>query len=321
MILARHAEALFWAGRQVERTEQAARLLDVCGRNAMHIDAGSSRRYWSCVIDVLGLAPLVRDLPGGDGGNGVDHLLFVDRSNPGSVLSALHDLRENIRTVRDRVPVELWEETNRLHVQLSGEGVLDALSDEPAALHSAVRRGCQAITGVVAEAMQRDAGYTFFVVGRMVDRSVFTCRVLRLALLGAPDLFDASAVLRSVSSLQAYRRAEGYDDSPERLVHFLLTAADVPRTVLSCLRQAGSRLATLEIESTGVAPARRVCGRLVAELEFGDVEADVATDPIECLTAIEADVVDLGSLLSTHAFSPAQASPLSMHAIRPGDDR
>ena len=36
MILARHAEALYWAGRQLERAETTTRALDVVGRNSMH---------------------------------------------------------------------------------------------------------------------------------------------------------------------------------------------------------------------------------------------------------------------------------------------
>ena len=55
MILARHAEALYWAGRKVERAEETTRILDVCGRNAMHIDPAATDDYWVAVVDIVGL--------------------------------------------------------------------------------------------------------------------------------------------------------------------------------------------------------------------------------------------------------------------------
>ena len=39
MILARHAEAVFWAGRHLERTEHTTRMLDIVTRDAMHFPA------------------------------------------------------------------------------------------------------------------------------------------------------------------------------------------------------------------------------------------------------------------------------------------
>ena len=37
-----------------------------------------------------------------------------------------------------------------------------------------VRRACRAISGVLNEGMRRDEGYEFMVVGRMLERSLFT---------------------------------------------------------------------------------------------------------------------------------------------------
>ena len=117
-------------------------------------------------------------------------------------------LRENVRTVRDRVPVELWEETNRLHLALVE--LVGRLPDEPFETYSMVRRRCHAIGGVLAETMPRDAGFTFMVIGRMIERAITTCRTVRHLVLAADHALDEGSVLRTVSSLQAYRRRPGH---------------------------------------------------------------------------------------------------------------
>ncbi|MGI9622526.1 MAG: alpha-E domain-containing protein, partial [Acidimicrobiales bacterium] len=239
MILARHAEALFWAGRQLERAESTTRALDVVGRNAMHHRHPRARSEWRSLLDVFGLAamfdalPHVRDVDQ----DTVAEFLFASPDNPGSVVASVAQLRENLRTVRDRVPVELWEEANRLHLQLHAQDALDPLQAAPFELFSSVRRGCQAMAGVAAEAMARDEGYSFVDMGRMLERSIITCRIIRFGLLGDSPDFDASTVLRLASSLQAYRRFAGYHDDPETLASFLLATEDLPRSVLACQRR------------------------------------------------------------------------------------
>ena len=321
MILARHAEALFWAGRQLERAEHVTRAVDVTSRNAMHHPQNRALAEWLLLLDALGLSKQFKDAGAPMQSRGVIEFLFAAPENPGSVVSAVHQLRENFRTVRDRVPVELWEEANRLHLSLSGVHAMAPLHVEPFELFSSVRRGCQAMTGVVAEAMPRDEGYAFFVIGRMVERSIMTCRMVRFGVLDEHHVFDASTLLRMVSSLQAYRRSEGYDDDPVSLAAFLLTAEAVPRSVLSCLQQADGRLESLLVQAPGIAPARPVAGRVRSMLEFGDVDGELESDPASYLLQIESELVQLGQVIASHAFYPGHAPLLHAQFVLPGSER
>ena len=343
MILARHAEALYWAGRLLERSEHATRALDVVVRNTMHYRMPRALAEWKLLLDVFALAHRYRD-----GGGALDRdldrervadFLFADADNPGSVVSSVRQLRENIRAVRDRVPVELWEEANRLHLDLAATDAVGLLQEGPYQLFSSVRRGCQAISGVVAEAMPRDDGFVFFDSGRMIERSITTCRVVQFGLI-APALdrggavgaggaaaaedaaieeavFDHSVLLRLVTSLQAYRRMVGYDEDPTALAAFLLRAEPVPRSVLSCLRRVGAHLDALQAAAPGLAPARLICGRVRSTLEFGDVERSLAEDPADYLTGIEAGAISLGDSIA-RAFNPVHAPDQHTQFVRPG---
>lgn len=183
MILARHAEALYWAGRQLERSEHATRALDVVVRNTMHYRMPRALAEWKLLLDVFALSYRYRAGGGLLDRERVADFLFADADNPGSVVSSVRQLRENIRAVRDRVPVELWEEANRLHLDLAATDAVGLLQEGPYQLFSSVRRGCQAISGVVAEAMPRDDGFVFFDSGRMIERSITTCRVVQFGLV------------------------------------------------------------------------------------------------------------------------------------------
>ncbi len=317
MILARHAEATFWAGRQLERAEHTARVLDVASRDSMHFPDVESPPEWGLILEALGLD---NDFAAEQGvvadGVTVPRFLFSDRSNAGSVAGSVAQMRENIRTVRDRVPVELWEETNRLHIDLDGAGI--RLGPEPFERYSVVRRRCQAISGVIGEAMSRDEAFTFLVVGRMIERAVLTTRLVRCLVFRNHHALDDAALLRMVSSLQAYRRGPGRGGDDVTLAFFLLTATDVPRTVLSCLRRAEARLNRLRGTAPGLEPALMVCGRVRANLEFGGVDLTLAERPEQLLLEIEAEMFNLARAIADSAFDPAQSPPMHAQFIRPG---
>ena len=319
MILARHAEALFWAGRQLERAEHTARVLDVMARNAMHFLPGRAAVEWRRVLHILGLA-VAFDAAGRrvDARNVTDYV-FADPTNPGAVRASVEQLRENVRTVRDRVPVELWETANLLHIELRGTNVAELLSAEPFELTSRVRHGCQTVTGVVTEAMPRDEGYAFMQVGRMLERSTLLVRLIRHGLLGAGEDAEPAAILRMASSLQAFRRDHGYDDRPPVIAGFLLATESVPRSLLSCLRQTERRLEPLIEMAPGVQPARRIAGRLRSRLEFGDLGDELA-DADAFLLDLEIELTKLAAVIRVHAFDPALTTVTHSQFIRPGTE-
>ena len=313
MILARHAEALFWAGRQLERAEQSTRSLDVIARDSMHFRATPDLAEWRLLLEALGVDQAFVGTGGGPAE--VARFLMVGQANPGSVAATIEQLRENIRTVRDRVPVELWEETNRLHLALAE--LRGQLPDEPFELYSAIRRRCHAIGGVVGEAMPRDEGFAFFVVGRMLERALLTCRAIRCLVLRSGHALDEGTILRTLSSLQAYRRrANGQDRLA--LASFLLQADDVPRTVLSCLRRADGRLQRIAPAAPSMGPVLTLVGRARSRLEYGDTEAELRSDGDRVLLQLEAELTAIARAIADFAFDPAQAPAIQAQFVRPG---
>ena len=55
LMLARHAESLFWAGRQMERAEDTARMLDVTYHGLLEAMPWEAERSWMDLLKVLWL--------------------------------------------------------------------------------------------------------------------------------------------------------------------------------------------------------------------------------------------------------------------------
>ncbi len=318
MILARHAEALFWAGRQLERTEHTTRVFDVASRASMHHRPGQAEHEWLRVLDTLGLGTAFDETAIQPNAATVGEFVFSDPSNSGSVTASAQQLRENIRVVRDRVPVELWEESNRLHMLLQDPNEVAKLATQPFELFSEVRRVCQALTGTIAETMPRDEGYSFLRVGRMIERSSMLSRTIRRAVLADDANDDPAVVLRMTATLQGFRRHHGYNDRSITVAMFLLVAPDSPRSVLSCLRQAERVLAALADDASGLQPARRLVGRLRSDLEFDPLEQQLADDGESRLLQLEVELASLADTIALNAFDPAHSSVLTTQFVRPG---
>ena len=69
-----------------------------------------------------------------------------------------------------------------------------------------VRRACLAISGILNEGMRRDDGHAFVVVGRMLERAIFTANLLEASHTDSRGVMHATRMLRLTSSLQAYHR-------------------------------------------------------------------------------------------------------------------
>ena len=318
MILARHAEAMFWSGRHLERTEHATRVLDIAGRTSMHYRPEQTGDEWMRVLRLLGLATTFEERGAPPSEAEVVRFVFADTSHAGSVTSTAEQLRENVRAVRDRVPVELWEGANRMHIHLGSADELDSLGSEPSELYAEVRRMCQEIAGVIAESMPRDEGHGFLSIGAMLERSTQVCRLIRVAVLDPAGTSDLGVALRMASSLQAYRRTHGYDDDRATVARFLLASNDLPRSVLSCLRRAEQRLDRFERSAPGLVPARRIAGRLRSELEFGAVQDQLPDTTPDRIMDIEVELTRLAETVAVNAFDPAHSSVLTSQFVRPG---
>lgn len=312
-MLARHAENMYWAGRYVERAEDTARMLDA----TLQSSVSTSPQQASVRFRTL-MQTLRHEVPEGPmSGADVLELLVAAPDAPGSILSSIARTRENLRSLREQIPAEFWEQTNRLHLLLQGPRFHDDLLRDPFAALEVIRDGCQRLSGTVTTAMSRDEGYRFLVLGNTIERSLMTCRLVnvRFPQLSESSYDEMALTLRSASALEAYQRAFHASTDPDDVVRFLLVNDRFPRSLLFCLRQAEEQLTAL---GRG-APSRprRLMGQLRSRLEFADM-AELLADLPDSIDDYENGLRHAAGAIGTHFFRNAEELDLRSQMLVPG---
>lgn len=318
MILARHAEALLWTGRYLERAENTSRCLNYAADSITHLRADEARAEGEFLVQTLGLQEELEAVGPLESRPQLVAFLLSDTDNPGSVVSAVTAVRENLRRVRDRIPIELWEEANGLYLRFPFLGHTNAPASGLHEVLLMVRRACQAISGILNEGMRRDEGHALVVVGRMLERSIFTLGLLEASHNDSRGVMDATRMLRLTSSLQAYHRQHGNAPEFDGVVRYLLHAPDLPRSVLSCLGRAEECLTGLGSSAAALDRPRRKAGLLRARLELGEVEEAMASAPVPTLVGFRTDLAELAGDVQAGIVPPLAMATLRSQYVRPG---
>jgi uncharacterized alpha-E superfamily protein len=271
-MLARHAENLFWAGRYIERAEDTSRLLDVTYHGLLEASPVEAARAWSDLLAVLRLHGAFAESGRAIDGVSVSEFLAIDDTNPGSIIAAVGQARENVRAVRELVTTELWEAINRFHLDMRSRNLRSDLEERPFELYALVKRRCQLVAGVATETMPRDDGWRFLQIGWMLERAEMACRLIDVRYSGDHHIgfHHWLGTLKSASASEAYRRTYRGSMDPVDVLDFLLFSRQFPRSVLFCLRRAENDLGRLG-GGDRLSRPERLLGRIRADLEFRDV--------------------------------------------------
>ena len=258
-MLSRVAQNIYWMTRQIERAEDTARLINVNANLLLDLPRNTTFG-WLPLIFIVGAEKLFfeKDLNRLADETNVVKFLISDRDHPGSIISSLAAARENLRTTRDSVPQDAWEQINGLYIYArdhvpSRRGRYEFLRR--------VIRGSQQIGGLLAGAMSRTAAYDFVRLGHYLERADMTTRILdvrsanllsrngqnQAQLQTQPTLERAEqdpfesiqwmSVLKSLSAYQMYRQQVRVRVSGPDVLKFLLQDEYFPRAVVFCLRQ------------------------------------------------------------------------------------
>jgi uncharacterized alpha-E superfamily protein len=265
-VLSRIAESLFWIGRYVERVDGTARIVDVL--RLQHVEDAVS-------TEGVGISAALRVVLGVDVGEDgefadVCRRVAFDSQLPGSIASSWRDARENARRARETISLEHWEAVN-----MSWRGWSELSGREVTARHLAYARERTAlIRGTADSTMSHDQAWQFLVLGRTLERTDMTARLVATAAL--PQLGAAwTTVLQAVGAQQSYLRSNRGVVTPERAATFLVLDRQFPRSVLFAIREAEQMLEHLDPASSRVGipdEARRRLGEVRTGLEYRPVD-------------------------------------------------
>ncbi|NJN46249.1 MAG: alpha-E domain-containing protein [Candidatus Competibacteraceae bacterium] len=265
-MLSRVAQNIYWMARYIERVEDTARLISV--NDILLLDLPHGSLGWEPLVFISGSQDLFLSSKKDSNELNIIQFLVGDRNNSVSILSSLSYARENLRTTRDVVPREAWEQINSLYMYVRDHLVIGMSRRGRHEFLKRIIHGTQQVTGMLAGTMSHTHAYDFVRLGRNLERADMTTRILdvrsanllvdKTSVVQSQDMPGQSqtqeqlleqdpvelnpfeniqwmSVLKSLSAYQMYRqhirlRVRGPD-----VLQFLLQNRHFPRSVLHCL--------------------------------------------------------------------------------------
>ena len=307
-MLSRTADHLFWMSRYTERAENTARMLDVNYQTSLLPQSAAVARVgWQGLLSISELLSTYNAKYGDIVQRDVMEFMVKDEENPSSIISCLRAARENARAVRGSLTTEAWETQNQTWLEARRMLRDGEFERDPAQFFDWVKFRSHLSRGVTLGTMLQDEAFHFLRLGTFLERADNTARLLDVKFHAVQrdfhgvvsgrepeaDFYHWSAILRSVSAFEVYRKVYRDVITPERVADLLILRRDMPRSLHACLREVVDNLALVSNDQSQ--HTERRAGRLLADLQYGRIDEILATGLHAFLTQFLDRVNDLGA--------------------------
>ncbi|MDE2371572.1 MAG: alpha-E domain-containing protein [Burkholderiales bacterium] len=320
-MLSRTADHLFWMARYMERAENTARMLDVNYQTSLlPQSAHMSEQGWRGLLSISELTWAFSKKYQDVDARSVMDFMVRDETNASSIVACLRAARENARAVRGALTTEVWETQNQTWLEFNRLLAGGAFERDPSSFFEWVKFRSHLSRGVTVGTMLQDEALHFLRIGTFLERADNTARLLDVkfqALAGGDyfgpdtkevmevDFYHWSAILRSVSGFEIYRKVYRNVIHPEKVAELLILRPDMPRSLAACMNDVVDNLQRVANEQSD--ETLRRAGRLRADLQYGRIDEILATGLHAYLTEFLDRVNDLGVGISRDFLVPMAA--------------
>ena len=312
-MLSRVANSIYWMCRYIERAENVARFIDV-NLNLLLDMPEEEHKQWSPLIMTTGDQALYEKKEQAYTEEDVIWFLTFDRGYPNSILSCVSAARENARSIREIISSEMWEHLNNFYLELIKEEAIKMALHEPNRFFKIVKMRSHLFTGLLDSTMSHGEAWNFARIGMMIERTDKTSRILDVKyfmllpeanLVNTPiDNIQWISVLKSASAFEMYRK-EFHRITPQNVANFLIFNKLFPRSIYHCISKAQICLQRITGFTNGAStnPAEKRLGRLMAELEYTDINEVIESGLHEFLDGLQTKLNLLGGEIGTTFFN------------------
>ncbi len=307
-MLSRTADHLYWMARYTERAENLARMLDVnCRMTLLRQEEDVVRRRWTSTLATVGqLQPFLAARGAVTQSAAIDWISF-EHSNPGSIEQCLDRARENAHAVRGTLTSETWETLNSTWLEIRGFRRDTVSAQALANFFEWVKFRSHLARGVIQGTMLHDDALDFTWLGTYLERADNTARILdaRFEMLAedaansddAGDYYEWSALLRSVSAFEIYRKVYRDLITPHRVAELLILRESMPRALRHCMSCVHQVL--VKVANDRSAETLRRAGEIAASLQYGRIDDMLAMGLRRYLSHFLSRTGDLGGRIAS----------------------
>ncbi len=280
MMLSRVADTLYWMSRHLERAEHTARLLDLQLHLMLEQDAEATENHWVRILASLYVDPPTRRLDDYE----MTHLLTFDAANTSAISACIGSARENARHVREQISSEMWEQVNRLSLQVKSTQLEKIWDAQPHEFFRSVKEGIHLFQGITDSTMNHGEGWQFIQIGRSMERAMETATLIKVHYQAWQTLdyrqtvtgtfMEWVSLLKSCTAFEAYCKVYTADLRPDRIAEFLILNSEFPHSIRFAANEIHSALQAVaqSTESKRARQVNRLAGRLRATLDYGQID-------------------------------------------------
>ena len=301
-MLSRVADSLYWMSRYLERAEHTARLVNVNLYLTLDRAPVDAARHWGRLLAGLRMPPSMpsdADLAAHATGQ------VLDLANRDSIAASIAAARENARQVREQISSEMWQQINRLFLSVRRDAPDPGWTGRTHDFLMSVIEGVHLFQGITNATMTHGEGWHFIELGRYVERAGATAALLEVHYSDPPgpsttgvggEYVEWVGLLRSCCAFEAYCRQYTADLRSDRIAEFLILSAQFPRSVRYSARHIQASLQTIaQLTGRGPGRAERLAGRLLASLDYGQVDEIMSGNLLEYLQSIVRQAGQIGA--------------------------
>lgn len=304
----------------MERAENTARMLNVSYETSLlPQSAAAAQAGWEGILSISELLPSYLAMHADVNPRDVMDFMVRDADNPSSIISCLLAARENARAVRGTLTTEVWETQNQTWLEVNRMLRSGQFERDPGQFFEWVKFRSHLSRGVTVGTMLMDEALHFMRLGTFLERADNTARLVDVKFhamgndyFGVPgdaqqpeteyDFYHWSAILRSVSGFEVYRKVYRDVVRPERVAELLILRPDMPRSLHASMNEVMSNLQLVSAHAGS--DTLRQAGQLRADLAYGRIDEILDTGLHAYLSQFLDRVNALGNAISREFLMP-----------------
>jgi len=315
-MLSRVADSLYWMNRYIERAENIARIIDANLQFFLDSQIPDAEQ-WEPLVLITGDQEFFFEKYKVATRENVIYFLTFDKEYYNSILSCLKFARENAKSIREIINLEMWEQINKFYIMLNElserEITLDFLHD----FFEKVKYNCHLYSGITDSTLSRNEGWHFARLGKMIERADKTSRIIDLKYFhilpslnfvgSAYDILQWSAILKSASGLEMFKKKYKII-KPDKIIEFLVLDDEFPRSIKYCINKANSSIHAISgtTNNSFSNKPEQSLGMLNSELAYIDINHIIEDGFHEFIDSFQKKLLNIGTDIYSKYFNIEQ---------------
>ena len=232
----------------------------------------------------------------------------------------MRSARENARTIRETISLEMWETLNAFWLWLGEDDTRTVYDNERQAFYDEVNDRCHLFYGVAYKTMLHEEPFEFMRLGQNLERAGQTARILDIqhhalgggtrAPVEAVDAAEWIAILRTRYAYEPFFKKRRTSLGGPAVAEFLLRESGFPSSVAHTVTNAQAALNRIRPDDSPIGRRSADLLNMLRSAVVGlDLTRAIDNDIHESLTLIVDRVAEVSQALGEEYFYAVQSEP------------